>query len=172
DFETAGVLADSLMRIEGFSGDYANDALELQTVLGFAGQGEEALRNYARASWLLLQQKKNEALGMLDKAISANPPVPLKIRMLFEAAELAAQTREFENAMRYCQQVFDDPALADYADQALFTMATIVERQGEKPDQAFQLYDRLLVEFPGSSYENDARSRLKSLREKHPGLVP
>lgn len=172
DYEAARQLIGKILQQQGFSGAVANDALALQSILTHQSAAPEALKQYAAADLLLFQQKKSEAISKLENALAAAPPPHFRIKILFEAANLAAEVGKYPEALAFCNQALQDPALQLYADEALFIMAGIVDHKLNDTPRAFQLYDQLLAGYPESQFAIPARVRLKELRRLFPDLMP
>ncbi len=172
DYEGARKRLNRIPELQGLSGTMTNDAFELQGILENEKTAPQALKLYAEADWLLMQQKKSQAISKLKKALENNPPIPFKIRLLLQAARLSRDIGKPDQALEFCNQVLKDESLHLYADEALFLMAGIVENQLKNVAQAYSLYDRLLAEFPTSQFAIAARERLKEIRKQNPELVP
>lgn len=171
DPDSARAHLDQVIQLEGLGGEYTNDALRLQVLLGFSGSAPEAARHYAAAEWLLEQQKIPQALNELQLAIDSAPPAGFRIRLHHEAARLSADLERYEDAIAHCEEALSDPQLALYADETLYILAGIVDHRLNDRARAFRLYDRLLAEFPDSPFVDNARRRLKTLRDQHPDIV-
>lgn len=163
---------NQVIQMQGLRGEQTNDALDLMALLNFRQTAPEALKDYAAADWLIFQQKKSQAITRLRDALEHTPPPGLRVRILLQAAELSAELDNLPEALEYCNRILQDQELSLFADQALFLMATIVDRRLNDPARAFRLYDRLLAEFPESQFVNTARERLKQLRTQNPDIVP
>lgn len=172
DYEGTKSYLDQIIQSQGLSGRIANDALDMQTILTNEGEAPEALKYYAEADWLLMQQKKSEAVGRMQSAIDKVPPPHFRMRIIFEAARLSSDLGKYPEALEYCNQVIQDKELQLYADEALYIMANIVEYRLNDLPQAYKLYDQLLAEFPESQFGVSARERLKEIRRQSPELTP
>lgn len=172
DFAKAREISDEILQIQGYAGRTTNDALALQALLNNESSAPDALKNYAAADLLLFQQKKSQAINKLQSALDAGPPPYFRIKILFEAARLAAEIGKYPEALAFCNQAIQDPALQLYADEALFIMAGIVDHKLKDFAKASELYDQVLADFPESQFVNPARERLKTLRQTHPELMP
>ncbi len=171
EYEKASELLSQIIQIEGVSGPHTNDALALQSLLIYQPNASEALHHYLQAEWLQLQKKQNESIAELQKALLTNPPPPFRVVILLKTARLYQQLGKFPEALDMCNAVVSDPQLKLYADEALFLMATILDKNLKDIARAAQLYDQLLVDFPESGYVAPARERLRFLRQKYPDLV-
>lgn len=163
---------NEIIRQEGISGNMINDALQLLLWMDYQESAPRALQLYSQANLLLFQQKKSEALKKIEDALNHEMPVDFRARLLLQAAELADELAQYDQAIQRLNTFLQDKTLSPYADQALFRLATIFLRRLNNPTEAFLIYDRLLSEFPGSPYASTARDRLREIRKKHPDLVP
>ncbi len=172
DYAKSLAFIDEILQLQGYAGRTTNDALELQALLNNESLAPKALKKYAAADWLLFQQKKSEAINKLQSALEDGPPPYFRIKILFKAANLAAEIGKFPEALDFCNQVIQDPSLQLYADEALFIMAGIVDHKLKDIAKAYDLYDQILANFPDSQFTNVARQRLKELRHDYPELIP
>lgn len=163
---------DRLIQLEGTKGTVTNDALELQVLLTEAESSPEILALYAKAELLLFQDKKSEAITKLESALEKNPPTDLRARLLLKAAKLSQEIGKSAEAIDFCNKLVSDSTLIPYADEALFLMANIFERDIGDLARAFQLYDRLLVEFPESQFGHAARMHLGKIRDQMKETMP
>jgi tetratricopeptide (TPR) repeat protein len=163
---------DRVIQLQGTEGTVTNDALELQVLLAEAKSSPGILALYARADLLLFQDKKSEAISKLESALEKNPSLDLKARLLLKAARLSREIGKSIEAIDFCNKLISDSTMISYADEALFLMANVVERDIGDPARAFQLYDRLLVEFPESQFSHAARTRLGKIRNQMEEAVP
>ncbi|RMG64970.1 MAG: hypothetical protein D6715_08970 [Calditrichaeota bacterium] len=170
--DTARALLSRVINMAGAAGAVTNDALDLQLVIDAGKTSPEALAVYAQARWLMMQEKKNEALNRLDLALQKNPTPQLQVRVLLDAGRLATQLEDYPRALGYYQQILEQPALQIYADQAVFLTAQLLDRHLQDLAGAYRWYDRLLVEFPESEFVPRARERLRELRQQNPEVVP
>lgn len=170
-YENAGQALDQILKMEGLSGPLTNDVLNMQSRLALQAESPEALRFYAEADWLKMQRKLPQALSSLRKVLEANPPAHFRIEVLLEAAQLAGDSGQIDEALAFCEQILKDQSMMLYADQALFSMAEIVENHLKDFGRAYRLYDQVLRDYSGSPLSNAARDRLKAIRQSHPEVV-
>lgn len=163
---------DKIIQLDGPGGTVTNDALELQLLLQHAASHPAALKLYAEADLLVFQGKKSQAISKIKSGLKENPPNDLRVEMLLRAARLAQEIQEPENAIEFCNEVIQDSTMHIYADEALFVMASVFENDLGDRSRAFQLYDRLLIEFPQSRFSHAARERLLKIREQLKEVMP
>lgn len=161
-----------IIQLEGTRGTVTNDALDLQLLIAQAQSTPDILALYAEADLLLYQDKKSQAISKLENALDKNPPGNLKATMLLKAAKLSHDIGKANEALDFCNKLISDSTITIYADEALFVMATIFEKDIGDLTHAFQLYDRLLVEFPESQFSNAARDRLNEIRNQIQKVMP
>ena len=165
-------ILDGVIKLEGTDGTVTNDALELKLLLAEAQSMPEILALYAKADLLLFQDKKSEALNKLENALEKNLPVNLKAPLLLKVARLSQEIGKSVEAIDFCNKLVSDSTLISYADEALFLMANVFENDIGDLARAFQLYDRLLVEFPDSQFGNSARTHLGKIRNQMQEVMP
>ena len=71
---------------------------------------------------------------------------------------------QFENAAKILQDILDSYSKDLLADDALFKLAEVNELYLKNKDKAKQLYEDMLIKYPGSLYTVEARKRFRRLR--------
>ncbi len=145
----------------------ANDALELSlliadnTVYDTTGEG---LRMFARADLLLYQNKPALALETLDSLARGLPETTLADDILYRKANIAIRQGRYTDAIGFLEQLLTAYRTDILADNALFLLAGLYEKQLKEPTKAMDLYKELLTDFPGSLFVVEARKRFRILR--------
>jgi predicted negative regulator of RcsB-dependent stress response len=150
----------------------ANDALYLSVLITENIPPDSnlvPLKRFAYADLLLFQNKDKEAETLLDSIATAFPKHPLKDDILMLRSRLAVKRHEYNQALDYLKMVYEpckdckqDDLLKD---DALFRTAELYEKYLRQPEQAKKFYEQLIVEYPGSTYIQTARVKLKELTE-------
>jgi tetratricopeptide (TPR) repeat protein len=150
----------------------ANDALYLSVLITENIPPDSnlvPLKRFAYADLLLFQNKDKEAEALLDSLSTTFPQHPLKDDILMLRSKLAIKRHDFTQALEYMKLVYDpckdckqDDLLKD---DALFRTAEVYDKYMKQPDQAKKFYERLIVDYPGSTYVQTARVKLKELTE-------
>jgi tetratricopeptide (TPR) repeat protein len=172
DYTKSTEYLNNIIQLEGTGGTVTNDALDLQILISQAQTTPDILALYAEADLLLYQDKKSQAISKLQNALDKNPSGNLKAIILLKAARLSQDIGKANEALSFCNKLISDSTLTIYADEALFVMATIFEKDIGDLTHAHQLYDRLLVEFPESQFSNAARDRLNEIRNEKQDIIP
>lgn len=166
DWNKANEILSSIIQKEGMASDLTNDALALQLKIEQAQGAPAALNLMADADLLFAQRKKGEAIEKLANIVKINSvPGSLKseaYRQLILNSEDLGKNIE---ALDFCNNAIIDSSMVQYADEYLFLMANILEKQSGQAAEAFKLYQQLLENYPNSLYANHARERMNYLRE-------
>jgi len=145
----------------------ANDAMELSLLIqdhtSYNGE-PEALKIFARADMLQVMMLYDKALLTLDSIPAKYPFIDLNANVLFRKAEIALKTGDYKKADECLEALFQKHPSSVLADLSLFKRAEINETLLDNKPLAMELYQKLMVDFPGSLYVTQARIRFRSLR--------
>lgn len=144
----------------------ANDALYL-SVLITENITEDSnyvpLRRFAYADLLLFQNKDKEAETLLDSIFAAFPKHPLNDDILMLRAKIAEKHRDYDKALAYLKTVYEQYGKDVLGDDAVFKTAEIYEKYLHKNELAKQFYEKLIIDYPGSTYVQTARQRVHDM---------
>jgi len=143
----------------------ANDALYLSVLIteNTPDSNNAALLMFSRADLLLFQNKNELAQKELDSITSIYPKHPLQDDVLMLRSNLAQKNHDYEKALGYLQTIYTTYGKDVLGDDAVFKTAEIYERALKKPDEAKKYYEKLILDYPGSTYIQTARVRLQAL---------
>lgn len=144
----------------------ANDALYLSVLITENIPPDSnlvPLQRFAFADLLLFQNKDKEAQTLLDSISQAYPKHPLNDDILMLRARMAVKHRDFTKALENLKEVYEKFGTDVLADDAIFKSAELYDRYLQQPTQAKLFYEKLIIEFPGSTYVQTARGRLTEL---------
>lgn len=146
----------------------ANDALYL-SVLITENTAQDSnmipLRRFAYADLLLFQNKDKEAETLLDSISKAYPEHPLKDDILMLHARLAEKRHDYTKALDYLKDIYVQYGKDVLADDAVFETAEIYAKQLHQNEQAKTFYEKLILDYPGSTYVQSARKALQGLQQ-------
>ena len=145
----------------------ANDAMELSLLISDNMDPDSSMNGlfiFAKADLLSYQNKDDLALQTLDSIYLIGLYHPLFDEVLFKKAEIMIKKGHYEEADSLLQRVVDYYPFDILADDALFLRAEIHEQQFNNIEQAMDLYQELLLNYPGSLYVVEARKRFRNLR--------
>jgi predicted Zn-dependent protease len=143
----------------------ANDALYLSVLITENVQDsvQLPLERFAYADLLLYQNKDKQAEALLDSLTAAFPKHPLNDDIIMLRAKIAEKHRDYPLAMKYLERIHKEYGQDILADDAVFKMADIYQNVLHNTEQAKQLYEQLIIEYPGSTFVQLARMRLSEI---------
>lgn len=165
DFKLAQSHLDILK--EATTREIANDAMQLalliqdNTVEDTLGLG---LSQFAKVEQLVFQNKLPEALAGLDALLANLPGHSLTDDAYYLKAQLQRRTGNFAAAVATLENITGNAKYDVLSDDALFLLARIQEDDLKDRAKAQELYNQVLVKYPGSIYVAEARKRFRKLR--------
>ncbi len=145
----------------------SNDALDLSIfILDNLGLDTTtaALEKYAQADLLVFQNKFDEAKVTLDSIRSTFPGHSLEDDVLFTEANIEMKKRNFIKAAELFSKIVDDHPDEIRADNALKELAEIQELHLNDIEAAKNNYEKLFIEYSGSTFAVEARKNYRRLR--------
>jgi tetratricopeptide (TPR) repeat protein len=145
----------------------SNDAIDLSLLITdnlALDTITEPMLLFAQADLLAFQNRYNEAFIKLDSITTVYPGHSLTDEILLLKGDVFAEQMKYDEAVAAYQQVIDLHFDDILADDALFNLAGLKETVYANPEEAMQLYERIMVEYPGSLYVIEARKRFRTLR--------
>lgn len=146
----------------------SNDAIDLSVLIlennPIKDSDDTPLRIFANADLLLFQHKYDEAINLLDSLDSQYPQHPLMDNILMERAEIAIKKRNYNEAGKYYSKIVEKYGDDVLADDALYRLAELNEEKFNNKDEAKRLFEKLIVDYPGSTYAERARKKFRILR--------
>ena len=151
----------------------ANDALYLSVLITENIPPDSnlvPLQRYAYADLLLFQNKDKAAEQLLDSISQAYPKHPLNDDILMLRAKMAVKHRDYNKALDYFKEVYEKFDKDVLADDAIFKTAELYEHYLKQPEKAKAFYEKLIFDFPGSTYVQTARVKLSGMENSTPTL--
>lgn len=165
DFQWAQIQLDVLKK--SASQLIANDAMQLSLMIrdnSLEDSTQAALKKYARADLLALQNRNEEAIDLLASLLTIHKGEKIEDEALLKQGELFEKTGQFEKAeSNYLLLIdfFKDDILAD---DAYYRLAKLYENQLQDPGKAKELYEQIIFNFADSIYFVEARKKFRTLR--------
>jgi tetratricopeptide (TPR) repeat protein len=147
----------------------ANDALDLQLLITdhkFGDSLQTPLGLYAKADFLMFQNKKTEAISVLDKLISEQNTHAIVDEALLLQAELFESTTQNQKAKENYLRIIGDFSSEILIDDAHFALAELYRKVLDQPDQAIQYYEKIIFNHPDSIHFVESKKHFRNLREK------
>ena len=145
----------------------ANDALDLKLLISdnkFEDSTQTALKYYAKADLFAFQNKTDNAISLLDKILEEHKGESITDQALFQQAKLFEKKKEYNKAEANYLQIIKDYSEDILADDAHYYLAELYNTHLAKPDEAKQLYEKIIFEFEDSIYFIEARKKFRMLR--------
>jgi tetratricopeptide (TPR) repeat protein len=157
----------SLLISDNEEEDEEEDGEEEDTLLFSGTVTNIPLQYYAKADFLLFQNKVEEAYTMFDSVITLSPFGTLVDDALYQKALILIRKKDFISAEQLLRKIEESHYTELLADDALFKLGELYEYYIHDPNKAMECYRKLLRDFPSSLYVNDARNRFRALRGDH-----
>jgi outer membrane protein assembly factor BamD (BamD/ComL family) len=155
----------SLLISDNEEEDEEEEEGEEEDTLLFSGQKVNIpLQYYAKADYLLFQNKVDEAYTMFDSVITLSPFGTLVDDALYQKALILIKKKDYLTAEQLLRKIEDSHYTELLADDALFKLGDLYEYYIHDPNKAMDCYRKLMRDFPSSLYVNDARNRYRTLR--------
>lgn len=145
----------------------ANDAMDLSLLISDAlaiDTNVAPLMIFSRADLLAFQNKDEQAKITLDSINTLFPNHALADDILYKKARIALKHGNYIEAAALYDTIIKTYGDDILGDDALFKLAELNENQFKNLDKAKELYQQLLIKYPGSLYVVEARKRFRKLR--------
>lgn len=165
EFDASKTLASVLD--ENTSTDVANDAIELKVLLT-ENKGPDSLNTplkaYAVAALQQRQRQPDQVIQTLDAWLDSYGQHPLADDARFLRAQAFQEAGRTDDALAAFGELPLIHPRSPLADRSLFQAAEILAFEREEPDEALNLYTKILTTYPGSLLIPEVRLRIRTLR--------
>lgn len=165
DFQWAQIQLDVLKK--STSQLIANDAMQLSLMIrdnSLEDSTQTAIKKYAKADLLALQNKDSEAIDALEELLTNHKGENIEDEALLKQGELFEKIGAFEKAAVNYQKIIEFYKDDILADDAYYRLAKLYENQLQNLDKAKELYEQIIFNFADSIYFVAARKKYRSLR--------
>ena len=165
DFEWAQIQLDVLKK--SASQLIANDAMQLSLMIrdnSLEDSLQTALKKFARADLLILQNKNNSAITLLQDILTNHKGEKIEDEALLKMGELYEATQQYEQAETNYKKLIELYSEDILADDAHFRLAKLYEGPLAQPKKAKALYEQIIFDFADSIFFIEARKRYRTLR--------
>lgn len=145
----------------------ANDALEYFLLINdntVADSTQVALKKFAKADFLLYQNKTTEALSEFQHILQSYKGNQIEPVTLLRIGQILEKTKDFAAAISYYSKIIEEHNDGIYVDEALYFTAEIYNHQLNNPNLAKTFYEKILFEHNDSIYFIDSRKEYRLLR--------
>ncbi|MFD1062816.1 tetratricopeptide repeat protein [Winogradskyella litorisediminis] len=145
----------------------ANDALDLKLLISdnkYDDTTQTALKYYAKADLLAFQNETADAIKLLDKVLTEHNGESITDQTLFTQAKLFEKQNQFEKAAANYKKIIADYREDIFIDDAYYYLAELYVNQLAKPEEAKELYEKIIFNHEDSIYFVEARKKFRMLR--------
>lgn len=149
----------------------ANDALFLSVLITEnipPDSNITPLLRFAAADLLLFQNKTKESDQLLDSIARAFPENPLQDDILFLRAKIAEQESRHTDAIQFLTEIVDKYGTDVLGDDAVYNLALIYQDKIKDKSKALAYFEKLITDYPGSTFVQQARVRYNELKNGTP----
>ncbi len=145
----------------------ANDALDLFLLINdntVEDSTQVALKKFARADFLLYQNKKPEALAEFQLILKENKGDVIEPVTLLRIGKIYEKLGDFTKALESYNEIITKHKDCIYVDEALYYSAEIYNLNLNDPEKAKPLYEEMIFHHEDSIYFVDCRNKYRKLR--------
>ncbi|MCU0417553.1 MAG: hypothetical protein MUE33_10260 [Cytophagaceae bacterium] len=147
--------------------EISNDAIRMsifiQENIGMDST-EEAMQRYAAIELMLFRQQLDLALSSTELLLKEFPRHSLTDDIYWLRANILRRMSRTEAAIVDLEKIKSSYAQDILGDDAAFLLAEMYDYDVKNKERAMDLYQKFLIEYPGSIYTADARKRFRVLR--------
>lgn len=145
----------------------ANDALDLKLLITdnkYEDSLQTALKLYAKADLLAFQNKKDEAITLLNKILEEHKTEPIIAQALYKQGQLFEDKQQFEKALVNYEMLIANYRDGILMDDGLYRLSNIYLRHLDQPEKAKELLEQIIFNHADSIYFVEARKKYRELR--------
>lgn len=145
----------------------ANDALYLSVLItenSPADSNMVPLTRFSVADLLLFQNKTRESNQLLDSISTSFPQTELQDDILMLRARIALEEGRNTDAIAFLETIVTKYGEDVLGDDAVYTLATVYEERIKNIPKALEYYEKLINDYPGSTYIQMARIKYQKLK--------
>ena len=145
----------------------ANDALDLKLLIS-DNKYEDSLRTslklYAKADLLAFQNRKDEAITLLDKVLDEHKGESITDQALYRQGRLFEEKGLYDKAVANYEQIISDYGEDILADDANFRLGEIYANKLADSEKAKGFYEKIIFNHEDSIFFVEARKKYRMLR--------
>jgi tetratricopeptide (TPR) repeat protein len=145
----------------------ANDALDLFLLISdntVEDSTQVALKKFARADFLLYQNKKTESLAQFQLIVKEHKGEEIEAVTLLRIGKTHEKMGDYTKALEYYNIIISNHKESIYVDEALYYSAEIYNFNLIDTEKAKPLYEEIIFKHEDSIYFVDSRNKYRKLR--------
>ena len=145
----------------------ANDALDLQLLISdhkFGDSLQAPLRLYAKADFLSVQNKNQEAINSLNLLVETYPTHAIVDQALLFQAKLFEATGDLKSAEEHYLKIITNYPTEILIDDAYFSLAELYRKKLNSPQKAKVCYEKIMFNHQDSIHFVESKKHYRLLR--------
>jgi tetratricopeptide (TPR) repeat protein len=145
----------------------ANDAMQLSLLISdnsLEDSTQTALKKYARADFLAYQNKKKDAVDLLEDILQNHKGEKIEDEALMKQAQILMDIKDYDKAEFNYLKIVEFYANDILADDANFALAELYRNVLDEPEKAKAHYEKIIYNYQDSYYFPQARKYFRLLR--------
>ena len=145
----------------------ANDAMQLSLLISdnsLEDSTQTALKKYARADFLAYQNKKRDAVDLLEEILQNHKGEKIEDEALLKQAQILIGLKDYEKAEFNYLKIVEFYANDILADDANFALAELYRNILDQPEKAKAYYEKIIYNYQDSYFFPLARRNFRMLR--------
>jgi TolA-binding protein len=119
---------------------------------------------YARADMEIFAEQPDKAVATLDSIDAKFPGNSMADAILMAKARILIEQKNYQDAVIMLKKISADYSTGLWADDAVFMLGDIYENKLSDKEQAKMYYQKIITDYAGSLWINEARKRFRILR--------
>ena len=113
---------------------------------------------------MTFENKYTQALNKLDSILTLYPEHELEDDVYYMKAQIFKKLKKTDDMIAMYNAIIEKYPDELKADDAIYELASFYDHQLHNKDKAMELYQKLFIDYSGSTYAVDARQRYRILR--------
>ena len=161
---TSKMIANDAMYFSLLISDNSTDEEDEGELFTGSSNTNKPLQYYAKAEFLMFQNKDEEALTMLDSILMVDPMGKLADDVYYQKAKIAIKKKDYLGAEQLLQKVATTYSMDLLGDDATYMLGQLYDIYLRNSTKAMEYYQKILTDYPDSLYTINARKRYRELR--------
>ncbi len=161
---TSKLIANDAMYFSLLINDNEEESEDDFGLFADTNENNQPLRYYAKADFLMFQNKDDEADRMLDSVLMVDPYGKLADDVYYQKAKIAIKKQDFLGAEQLLNKIITTYSYDLLGDDATYLTAQVYDFYLKDSGKAMEFYQKVIKDYPDSLYTIDARKRYRELR--------
>ena len=145
----------------------ANDAMKMSLLItdnSNLDTSYDVIIMYAKAEYYFVKKEYEKSIYTLDSIIKVFPSHSIKDEIYLLKSNIYIEQGLYDSALQELDKIIKNHYYDIICDEALFKYAEIIEKKHNEEEQAMEIYNKIITDFPNSIYAQKARKKYRKLR--------